>query len=169
MSVNISARQFQRPELVQEVAAALRSVPVPAGSLRLEITETTIMAQAEQNIRVLRGLKELGVQVQVDDFGTGYSSLSYLQRFRLDALKIDRSFIGALGAPGENPEIVRTIITLGKTLGMAVIAEGIETPRQQQLLLQLGCDYGQGWRFSQPLDADGAEALLAPSVGALRR
>ena len=169
MSVNLSARQFQRPELVQEVAAALRSVPVPAGSLRLEITETTIMAQAEQNIRVLRGLKELGVQVQVDDFGTGYSSLSYLQRFRLDALKIDRSFIGALGAPGENPEIVRTIITLGKTLGMAVIAEGIETPRQQQLLLQLGCDYGQGWRFSQPLDADGAEGLLAPNVGALRR
>ena len=169
MSVNISARQFQRPELVQEVAATLRSVPVPAGSLRLEITETTIMAQAEQNIRVLRGLKELGVQVQVDDFGTGYSSLSYLQRFRLDALKIDRSFIGALGAPGENPEIVRTIITLGKTLGMAVIAEGIETPRQQQLLLQLGCDYGQGWRFSQPLDADGAEALLTPSLGAVRR
>ncbi|HET7040777.1 MAG TPA: EAL domain-containing protein, partial [Gemmatimonadales bacterium] len=169
MSVNLSARQFQRPELVQEVAAALRTVPVPAGSLRLEITETTIMAQAEQNIRVLRGLKELGVQVQVDDFGTGYSSLSYLQRFRLDALKIDRSFIGALGAPGENPEIVRTIITLGKTLGMAVIAEGIETPRQQQLLLQLGCDYGQGWRFSQPLDADGAEALLTPSAAAVRR
>lgn len=169
MSVNLSARQFQRPELVEEVAAIMRAVPLPAGSLRLEITESTIMTQAEQSVRVLRGLKELGLQVQVDDFGTGYSSLSYLQRFRLDALKIDRSFIGALGAPGENPEIVRTIITLGKTLGMAVIAEGIETPRQHQLLLQLGCDYGQGWRFSQPLDVDGAEALLAPTVGALRR
>ena len=169
MSVNLSARQFQRPELVQEVAAIMRAIPLPPGSLRLEITESTIMTQAEQSVRVLRGLKELGLQVQVDDFGTGYSSLSYLQRFRLDALKIDRSFIGALGAPGENPEIVRTIITLGKTLGMAVIAEGIETPRQHQLLLKLGCDYGQGWRFSQPLDADGAEALLAPSVGALRR
>jgi diguanylate cyclase (GGDEF)-like protein/PAS domain S-box-containing protein len=169
MSVNLSARQFQRPELVQEVAAALRATPLPGGSLRLEITESTIMTQAEQSVRVLKGLKELGVQVQVDDFGTGYSSLSYLQRFRLDALKIDRSFIGALGAPGENPEIVRTIITLGKTLGMAVIAEGIETPRQHQLLLQLGCDYGQGWRFSQPVDAEGAEALLLPGVGALRR
>ncbi|MBW8772722.1 MAG: bifunctional diguanylate cyclase/phosphodiesterase [Gemmatimonadetes bacterium] len=169
MSVNLSARQFQRPELVPEVAAIMREVPLPAGSLRLEITESTIMTQAEQSVRVLKGLKELGLQVQVDDFGTGYSSLSYLQRFRLDALKIDRSFIGALGAPGENPEIVRTIITLGKTLGMAVIAEGIETPRQHQLLLQLGCDYGQGWRFSQPLDVDGAEALLTPSVGALRR
>ena len=169
MSVNLSARQFQRPELVPEFAAIMRECPLPAGSLRLEITETTIMTEAEQSVRVLKGLKELGLQVQVDDFGTGYSSLSYLQRFRLDALKIDRSFIGALGAPGENPEIVRTIITLGKTLGMAVIAEGIETPRQHQLLLQLGCDYGQGWRFSQPLDIDGAEALLAPSVGALRR
>lgn len=169
MSVNLSARQFQRPELVPEFAAIMRATPLPAGSLRLEITESTIMSQAEQSVRVLRSLKELGLQVQVDDFGTGYSSLSYLQRFRLDALKIDRSFIGALGAPGENPEIVRTIITLGKTLGMAVIAEGIETPRQHQLLLQLGCDYGQGWRFSQPLDVDGAEALLAPSVGVLRR
>jgi diguanylate cyclase (GGDEF)-like protein len=169
MSVNLSARQFQRPELVQEVAAIMRAIPLPAGSLRLEITESTIMSQAEQSVRVLRGLKELGLQVQVDDFGTGYSSLSYLQRFRLDALKIDRSFVGALGAPGENPEIVRTIITLGKTLGMAVIAEGIETPRQQALLLQLGCDYGQGWRFSQPLDIDGAEGLLAPPVGAARR
>jgi EAL domain-containing protein (putative c-di-GMP-specific phosphodiesterase class I) len=169
MSVNLSARQFTRPELVQEVAAIMRSDPLPPGSLRLEITETTIMTQAEQSIRILRGLKELGLQIQVDDFGTGYSSLSYLQRFQLDALKVDRSFVGALGAPGENPEIVRTIITLGKTLGMAVIAEGIETPRQQQILLQLGCDYGQGWRFSQPLDVDGAEALLAPSVGALRR
>ena len=169
MSVNLSARQFQRSELVPEIAAIMREYPLPAGSLRLEITESTIMSQAEQSVRVLKGLKELGLHVQVDDFGTGYSSLSYLQRFRLDALKIDRSFIGALGAPGENPEIVRTIITLGKTLGMAVIAEGIETPRQHQLLLQLGCDYGQGWRFSQPLDMDGAEALLAPSVGALRR
>ena len=169
MSVNLSARQFTRPELVQEVAGIMRSDPLPPGSLRLEITETTIMTQAEQSIRILRGLKELGLQIQVDDFGTGYSSLSYLQRFQLDALKVDRSFVGALGAPGENPEIVRTIITLGKTLGMAVIAEGIETPRQQQILLQLGCDYGQGWRFSQPLDVDGAEALLAPSVAALRR
>jgi diguanylate cyclase (GGDEF)-like protein len=169
MSVNLSARQFTRPELVQEVAAIMRSDPLPPGSLRLEITETTIMTQAEQSIRILRGLKELGLQIQVDDFGTGYSSLSYLQRFQLDALKVDRSFVGALGAPGENPEIVRTIITLGKTLGMAVIAEGIETPRQQQILLQLGCDYGQGWRFSQPLDVEGAESLLAPSVGALRR
>jgi diguanylate cyclase (GGDEF)-like protein/PAS domain S-box-containing protein len=168
MSVNLSARQFQRPELVQEVAAALRSLPLPPGSLRLEITESTIMSHAEQSIGVLRALKELGVQVQCDDFGTGYSSLSYLQRFRLDALKVDRSFVGVLGAPGENTEIVRTIITLGKTLGMSVIAEGIETPRQQQLLLQLGCDYGQGWRFSQPLDLESAENLLGSGSG-LRR
>ncbi|HEU4569042.1 MAG TPA: EAL domain-containing protein [Gemmatimonadales bacterium] len=169
MSVNISPRQFQRQELVDEVAEVLRSEPLPPGSLRLEITETTIMTQAEASVRTLRALKELGVQVQVDDFGTGYSSLSYLQRFRLDALKIDRSFIGALGAPGENPEIVRTIVTLGKTLGMSVIAEGIETPRQHSLLQQLGCDYGQGWRFSQPLDPEGAVALLVPTGSWVRR
>ncbi|HEV2290534.1 MAG TPA: EAL domain-containing protein [Gemmatimonadales bacterium] len=170
VSVNISARQFQTPELVAEVAAVLADVPLPPGSLRLEITEGTIMGQAESSVAVLRGLKQAGVQVQVDDFGTGYSSLSYLQRFQLDALKIDRSFVGALGNPGENPEIVRTIITLAKNLGMAVIAEGVETPRQRTILQQLGCDYVQGWLFSHPLDVDAAAALLgAELAGGSRR
>ncbi|HSC59044.1 MAG TPA: EAL domain-containing protein [Gemmatimonadales bacterium] len=170
VSVNISARQFQTPELVAEVAAVLAEVPLPPGALRLEITEGTIMGQAESSVAVLRGLKQAGVQVQVDDFGTGYSSLSYLQRFQLDALKIDRSFVGALGNPGENPEIVRTIITLAKNLGMAVIAEGVETPRQRTILQQLGCDYVQGWLFSHPLDVDAAAALLgAELAGGSRR
>lgn len=160
VSVNLSARQFQTPELVAEVSDVLTAVTLPPGSLRLEITEGTIMGQAESSVAVLRGLKQAGVQVQVDDFGTGYSSLSYLQRFQLDALKIDRSFVGALGNSGENPEIVRTIITLAKNLGMAVIAEGVETPRQRTILQQLGCDYVQGWLFSHPLDGDAAEALL---------
>ncbi|HET7024267.1 MAG TPA: EAL domain-containing protein [Gemmatimonadales bacterium] len=160
VSVNISARQFQRPELVAEVAAVLAEVALPSGALRLEITEGTIMGQAESSVAVLRGLKQAGVQVQVDDFGTGYSSLSYLQRFQLDALKIDRSFVGELGNPGENPEIVRTIIALAKNLGMAVIAEGVETPRQRTMLQQFGCDYVQGWLFSHPLDREAAEALL---------
>ncbi|MGH7733769.1 MAG: putative bifunctional diguanylate cyclase/phosphodiesterase, partial [Gemmatimonadales bacterium] len=160
VSVNLSARQFQRPELVAEVAAVLAEVALPPGALRLEITEGTIMGQAESSVAVLRGLKQAGVQVQVDDFGTGYSSLSYLQRFQLDALKIDRSFVGELGNPGENPEIVRTIITLAKNLGMAVIAEGVETPRQRTMLQQFGCDYVQGWLFSHPLDGQAAEALL---------
>ncbi|HEU5357809.1 MAG TPA: EAL domain-containing protein [Gemmatimonadales bacterium] len=170
VSVNISARQFQTPELVAEVAAVLTDVPLPPGALRLEITEGTIMGQAESSVAVLRGLKQAGVQVQVDDFGTGYSSLSYLQRFQLDALKIDRSFVGALGNPGENPEIVRTIITLAKNLGMAVIAEGVETPRQRTILQQLGCDYVQGWLFSHPLDVEAAAALLGVELaGGTRR
>ncbi|MGB7212861.1 MAG: EAL domain-containing protein [Gemmatimonadales bacterium] len=169
VSVNLSARQFQRPELVAEVAAVLAEVALPPGALRLEITEGTIMGQAESSVAVLRGLKQAGVQVQVDDFGTGYSSLSYLQRFQLDALKIDRSFVGELGNPGENPEIVRTIITLAKNLGMAVIAEGVETPRQRTMLQQFGCDYVQGWLFSHPLDQQAAEALLQGEQGAAAR
>jgi EAL domain-containing protein (putative c-di-GMP-specific phosphodiesterase class I) len=126
------------------------------------------MGQAESSVAVLRGLKQAGVQIQVDDFGTGYSSLSYLQRFQLDALKVNRSFVGALGSAGENTEIVRTIITLAKNLGMAVIAEGVETPRQRTILQQLGCDYVQGWLFSHPLDVGAAEALLEGVPGTHR-
>jgi EAL domain-containing protein (putative c-di-GMP-specific phosphodiesterase class I) len=111
-------------------------------------------------VLTLRQLKQSGIQVQIDDFGTGYSSLNYLQRFEIDALKIDRSFVSQLGVSGENSEIARTIITLARNLGMKVVAEGIETDLQLDQLKTLGCDWGQGYLLSMPLKPFEVEELL---------
>ena len=160
ISVNLSARLFRLAGLHERVVEIVGSSGLSASSLKLEITESALMDYAEASVLTLRQLKQSGIQVQIDDFGTGYSSLNYLQRFEIDALKIDRSFVSQLGVSGENSEIARTIITLARNLGMKVVAEGIETDLQLNQLKTLGCDWGQGYLLSMPLKPFEVEELL---------
>jgi diguanylate cyclase (GGDEF)-like protein len=160
ISVNLSARQFQQPGLVEEIGAVLRETRLEPGSLRLEITETVVMHDAPTTLAKLEALKALGVQLAIDDFGTGYSSLGYLKRFPVDTLKIDRSFVKGIGRDVEDSAIVRAIITVAKSLGLSVTAEGIETADQLDQLRTLGCDHGQGYFFAKPMTSDRVPALL---------
>jgi EAL domain-containing protein (putative c-di-GMP-specific phosphodiesterase class I) len=161
VSVNLSGRQFMQADLVKRVRRILRETGIRPGSLQLEITESTIMGQAEAAVAKLLELRELGVQLYIDDFGTGYSSLSYLHRLPMDALKIDRSFISDMARDDERTEIVRTIVTLAQTLRLQVAAEGLETADQVSQLRELSCNLGQGYFFSQPLDRIAAGELIA--------
>ena len=160
MSVNISSRQFSQPDVVDKVRDILREQNVPGSQVHLEITETSLMLDLETTGRTLRLLRDADVQLHVDDFGTGYSSLSYLCRFPIHTLKIDRSFVRQMTYSGENMEVVRTIVQLARNLGHGVIAEGIETEGQLALLQNLGCDIGQGYLISRPLDPVRAAALI---------
>ncbi len=167
VSVNISGRHLAADELVGDVESALESTKLLPKHLKLEITESTAMENAEHTIGILQQLKFLGVQLSIDDFGTGYSSLSHLHRLPFDTLKIDRSFVNRVGENGENSEVLQTIISLAKNLKMRVIAEGIETESQLHLLRNLGCDYGQGFLLSKPRRAEEAEKLLYQSESLL--
>ncbi|HWS86657.1 MAG TPA: EAL domain-containing protein [Pyrinomonadaceae bacterium] len=160
MSVNLSGRQFSQPDLIEQISAALRESGLKAANLKLEITESMVMENFDTAIDMLMQLRGLGVGLSIDDFGTGYSSLSYLHRFPIDTLKIDRSFVTQMTDNSENAEIVRTIVTLARSLGMNVIAEGVETADQLRQLGELGCDYGQGYLFSRPVGAGPAAELL---------
>jgi len=160
ISVNLSCRQFFQPDLVYQVERALRETGLDPRCLKMEITESTIMEQVESASSALTRLKSLGVKLALDDFGKGYSSLSYLHQLPCDTLKIDRSFIARIGPGGENTEIVRTIISLAKGLGLDVVAEGVETADQLVQLKDLGCQFGQGYFFSRPLTDLAAGALL---------
>lgn len=164
VSVNISGKHVDRPDLVDHVATALEKTGLDPRQLKLEITETAIMENADASIETLRGLKRLGVRLSIDDFGTGYSSLSYLHRFPIDTLKIDRSFVNSLERSIENSEIVRTIVYLAKALNLDVVAEGIESIRQLNQLQVLGCEYGQGYLFSRPLPVSEVELLLVEGL-----
>ena len=167
VSVNLSARQFQDPQLVQQVGDALIST-LP-GSVILEITESTLMQDIESCLDVLGQLRDLGAKIHIDDFGTGYSSLSYLHRIPFDALKIDRSFICDPSSNESTVPIVRTIMRLASDLGVQVVAEGVETREQAEWLKSLDCQYAQGHLYSKPVDADDATKLLQsqaePSAG----
>ena len=160
LSVNLSARQVAQPDLLERIKAALEASQLNPHCLKLEITESVVMENAEAAALMFKQLRSLGVQLSIDDFGTGYSSLSYLHRFPLNYLKIDRSFVMRLTTDNDNA-IVRTISTLARNLGMEVIAEGVETEEQYQQLKMLGCEYGQGYLFSRPVENDGVEHLLA--------
>lgn len=160
MSVNVSGRQFKHPDIVEQVEKILQETQVDPTAIKLEITETITMDNAERTIRVVKGMKRLGVRVSIDDFGTGYSSLSYLRRFPMDTLKIDRSFVQNLASNPENLEIVRTIIGLARNLGMEVVAEGAETADEIEQLKALECDFSQGYFFSKPVDSEQADNLL---------
>lgn len=165
ISVNLSVKQFSQPALVEEVEQILDNSGLEAHSLKLEITESLLVENAEAATALLLQLRALGVELQMDDFGTGYSSLSHLHRFPFNTLKIDRSFVSQLDTSEKNNSeaapIVQTIVTLAHTLGMSVTAEGIETETQLAQLRVLGCNYGQGYIFSKPVDAKGAAAFLA--------
>jgi diguanylate cyclase (GGDEF)-like protein len=160
VSVNLSAQQFTKSDLLQQIQQILQQTEVDPGSLRIEITESAIMHSLETATAVLKQLKTLGVQLYVDDFGTGYSSLSYLHRLPIDKLKIDRSFITRIDSEAEQLEIVRAIVKLAWNLGMDVIAEGVETAPQLAQLKALRCEYVQGYFFSKPVDHAMAEMLL---------
>jgi len=160
VSVNLSAKQFLQPNLVQDIGNLLRESGLPPEALKLEITESTVMGDPSAAVEMLQQIKALGIRLAIDDFGTGYSSLSYLHRFPLDTLKIDRSFISDISAEGEGMEIARTILPMANNLRLDVIAEGVETIEQVLLLKKLQCKYGQGYYFSKPLSADGITALL---------
>lgn len=159
--VNLSVKQFSQQDLIEKVSNILRDTKLPPASLKLEITESAVMENVETATRMLIELRELGVQLAMDDFGTGYSSLSNLHRFPINTLKIDRSFITHMVDNGENAEIVRTISGLAQNLGMDVVAEGVETREQLEILRGLGCQFGQGYFFSKPIDSDGAEAFIS--------
>ncbi|HEX2644516.1 MAG TPA: EAL domain-containing protein [Thermoanaerobaculia bacterium] len=154
LGINISARQFHREGFADDVERLLEETGFPPRCLHLELTESTLLDTGEAAQSSLQRLREVGARIDIDDFGSGYSSLSYLRRLRLDSLKIDRSFVADLGRTPGGLEIVRAILTLGSSLGLEVIAEGIETAEQLDQLLALGCRYGQGFLFSPPLDAE---------------
>lgn len=160
VSVNLSGKHFAHPELVQQIHNIVLETGIDVKSLKLEITESAVMENAENAIRMLKELRALGIHLSIDDFGTGYSSLSYLHRFPLNTLKIDRSFVMSMENGSENGEIVRTIIALAKSLNLSVIAEGIESIHQLHQLRVLGCEYGQGYLFSRPVPEDEATRLL---------
>lgn len=162
VSVNLSARQLNGPGLIRMVGAALQSSGLPAASLELELTETMMMTDVELTMETLRTLHAQGVRVAVDDFGTGYSSFAYLNRLPLSCLKIDRQFVAALDDPGarEAPVITRTLIQLAHSLGLTVVAEGVETAQQLQVLREQGCDQIQGWLHSKAMEAQALAASL---------
>ncbi len=163
MSVNLSARQLQPHDLAEEVAMVLQKTGLAPRSLELEIPESVLVEGTEHTIAVLQELKALGVWLAIDDFGTGYSSLSYLKRFPVDILKIDRLFIEKVGQDFNDTAILSGIITLAHTLGLKMVAEGVENAEQRALLQRVECDLGQGYYFSEPLTSKAASALLGAS------
>jgi diguanylate cyclase (GGDEF)-like protein len=160
VSVNLSGKHFAHPELVNQIKNILGDTYLYPGSLRLEITESAVMDNAEKAISMLKEIRELGIKLSIDDFGTGYSGLSYLHRFPIDTLKIDRSFVSTMEEGSENGEIVRTVIALAKALNLSVVAEGIESIHQLHQLRILGCEFGQGYLFSRPLPVLEIEKML---------
>jgi EAL domain-containing protein (putative c-di-GMP-specific phosphodiesterase class I) len=160
MHVNLSSRQFGEPHLVDLVAGALADTGTDPDRLCLEVTERALAANPASAATTLKRLSALGVRVSVDDFGTGYSSLASLQYLPISSLKVDRSFVARLDLDPEDDAMVAAVIGLAHTLGLAVIAEGVETPRQLAKLDELGCDYAQGYLFARPETAGRVGELL---------
>ena len=153
VAINLSARQFRRKDLDAEIRRALAASGVPPCLLDLEITESSLVEDPEDAVRVLGNLRAAGLKISVDDFGTGYSSLAYLTRFPLSAVKIDRSFVNAADSDGNAAAIVRAVIDMAHNLRYTVIAEGVETERQSEFLRRHGCDQAQGYLFGRPMPA----------------
>jgi EAL domain-containing protein (putative c-di-GMP-specific phosphodiesterase class I) len=162
LAVNISGKQLHAT-LPNDVADVLRNTGVAPSSLLLEITEGVVMRDTEATLQRLHALKALGVRLAIDDFGTGYSSLAYLQRFPIDVLKIDKSFVNHLGAGSgaQGASIAKTIVALGGALSLATVAEGVEREDQAEALRALGCDFVQGYHFSRPVGVQQITAMLA--------
>jgi EAL domain-containing protein (putative c-di-GMP-specific phosphodiesterase class I) len=160
ISVNVSARSLLDPRLPADVVELLRRHDVPPHRLVLEITETVVMSEMEVIDEVLSGLRAAGVQLAVDDFGTGFSSLTFLTRVSVDELKVDREFVAKMVHSAEAAAIVRTTVDLARTLGLRVVAEGVETADQRAALAALGCTAAQGYHFFRPMPADKIVAVL---------
>jgi EAL domain-containing protein (putative c-di-GMP-specific phosphodiesterase class I) len=160
MSVNVSMRQLETDDLIQQVKHALADNDLEARSLILEITETNLMLDTAATVGRLQNLKRLGVLIAIDDFGTGYSSLAYLQQFPVDILKIDRSFVAAMNSTTESIAFIRTLVQLGRALGLQIVAEGIEDDNQLTNLQLEQCQHGQGFLLARPLGAQDVETLV---------
>ena len=160
ISLNVSAKQFHQPDFVTQLKVALEHYDVNPSLLKLELTESSLLADVDNTIAIMHELKEVGLRFELDDFGTGYSSLQYLKRLPLSQLKIDRSFVRDIATDSSDRAIVLTIITMAHTLGLEVIAEGVETEEQRQYLLENGCMNFQGFLFSQPMPIEQLELLL---------
>ena len=166
LAVNISEVQMRRGNLLNKVEAVLQRFKLPAGYLELEITEGFILHQSDERVSQLGRLRDLGVGLAIDDFGTGYSSLSYLKRFPIDTLKIDQSFVRGLPGDADDAAITRAIIAMGRSLGLSIVAEGVELPAQQEFLRLAGCEFMQGYLYARPMPADQFEAELLPGPAA---
>jgi len=163
MAVNLSVKQLQHSDIVGDVRDALEESGLDPASLTLEITESVMMTDTDHAIARLQELKAMGVRLAMDDFGTGYSSLSHLSRMPIDVLKMDRSFLRE-GATASDSDLATAVVALGSTLGLDVVAEGIELPEQWDGLRELGCDLGQGFLFARPMDAQGATDFLLGTI-----
>jgi EAL domain-containing protein (putative c-di-GMP-specific phosphodiesterase class I) len=152
--VNLSALELEHPELMESITGVLRRTGIAPERVVLEVTETLLVKDAVRGAETLQQLRDLGVQLALDDFGTGYSSLSYLRNLPLDSLKIAREFVEGLAFSEHDAAFVRLIVGLAKTVGLKVVAEGIETREQLDMLREIGCDLGQGFYFAKPMDAD---------------
>jgi EAL domain-containing protein (putative c-di-GMP-specific phosphodiesterase class I) len=150
LAVNVSAKQFNREDFIEQIKRILDKTAINPQRLKLEITESIILVNVEQIIETMNALRELGISFSMDDFGTGYSSLSYLQRLPLSQLKIDQSFVRDLTIDSNDAAIIRTILALGKSLNISVIAEGVETEQQRDYLASVGCQFFQGYLFGKP-------------------
>jgi diguanylate cyclase (GGDEF)-like protein/PAS domain S-box-containing protein len=166
VTVNLSARQFQQADLAADVAAALQESTLDPAHLVLEITESVVMRDTEATVQQLHALKALGVQLAIDDFGTGYSSLSCLQRFPIDVLKIDKSFMDGVTHGGNDAALARTIIALADMLALRTVAEGIEHPAQEKMVHDLGCQFGQGFLFAKPLSPEDIARMVTQPCAA---
>jgi EAL domain-containing protein (putative c-di-GMP-specific phosphodiesterase class I) len=163
VAVNLAARHFRDPHLIERIRELLSTHELIPQSLELELTESTLLEAGEETVETLRTLQRLGVGLAIDDFGTGYSSLGYLKRLPIDALKIDQSFVRDLVTDPDDRVLAATIVALGHSLGLKVVAEGVETEEQRRLLFEQGCDFAQGYLFSPPLPAEAfAEWLRRP-------
>jgi EAL domain-containing protein (putative c-di-GMP-specific phosphodiesterase class I) len=168
LSVNLSGRQLQHAQVVDDVAAALGESGLPPDALVLEMTESVLLDDSETVLAILRQLKALGARLAIDDFGTGYSSLSYLHRFPVDILKIDRSFVERLNRTFDNAELAWTVVRLGQSLQLQTVAEGVEDSAQFLALRRMGCDVGQGFYFGRPMEAGDMDRLVGDELTAAR-
>jgi len=170
MNINISSKHFLLPGLLDDIKDILNGTGLPPDHLKLEITETALMEDVEETVRHVNRLRDYGLQIVIDDFGTGYSSLSYLQRLPIDTLKVDQSFVSRIeNAPDGNRNIVEAIISLAHRLDMIVVAEGVENLEQHAILLNMGCQFGQGYLFSRPLPKDKVDELIKEMLKFSRR
>jgi EAL domain-containing protein (putative c-di-GMP-specific phosphodiesterase class I) len=160
MAVNLSPRQFADPNLLQDIDEALLASGMSAVLLQLEVTESMVMRNVARAIRVLDAIQSRGIRIAIDDFGTGHSSMSLMKQFPIDTIKIDRSFVRDLAEDPEDQAIAQAIISMGKALGMTVVAEGVETVEQQTFLREQGCDEMQGYLVSKPVPARAFAELL---------
>ena len=168
IAVNLSARQFADESMTADIVAALKDSGLRPELLELELTESMVMQNPERAVKILTEIKEMGVRIAIDDFGVGYSSLAQIKRFPIDTLKVDRSFIRDLEKNAEDRAITEAIISMGKTLSLTVVAEGVETEEQQTFLVDHACDAMQGYYFSKPIDHDQFADFLRQHAAAAR-